>query len=112
MTTRTAAPAGHSGRQDRGGARTFFARVWSNRARAASNESLSVITAGAGEQEARKVFSHVFAMYKVFGGDIQRVCAQRGVPDVLVRRFVAEQAAWDKGLDKFDWDGSAKENSD
>ncbi len=51
-------------------------------------------------------------MYKVFGGDIQRVCAQRGVPDVLVRRFVAEQAAWDKGLDKFDWDGSAKENSD
>lgn len=60
------------------------------------------------EQEARKVFSHAIAMCKVFGGDIRQMCAQRGVPDYLITKLVAEQNFWDKGLGKFDWDGSAK----
>jgi hypothetical protein len=60
------------------------------------------------EQEARKVFSHAIAMHKVFGGDIRQMCAQRGVPDELVSKLLAEQAFWDQGLGKFDWDGSVK----
>ena len=58
------------------------------------------------EQEARKVFSHAIAMGKVFGGDIRQMCAQRGVPDDLISKLLAEQNLWDKGLGKFDWDGS------
>jgi len=60
------------------------------------------------EQEARKVFSHVVSLYKVFGGDLRQMCSARGVPDALFGRFVAEQKAWDWGLAKFDWDGSIK----
>jgi len=58
------------------------------------------------EQEARKVFSHAIAMCKVFGGDIRQMCAQRGVPDDLISKLLAEQNLWDKGLGRFDWDGS------
>jgi len=63
------------------------------------------------EPEARKVFSHALAMCKVFGGDIRQMCAQRGVPDELITKLLSEQAFWDKGLGKFDWDGSVKRGS-
>ncbi len=61
------------------------------------------------EQEARKVFSHAISLCKVFGGDVRRMCAERGVPDELISKFLEEQAAWDRGLAKFDWDGSVRE---
>jgi len=62
------------------------------------------------EQEARNVFSHVYALCKVFGGDIQQRCAQRGVPDDMIGKFIAEQALWDAGLLRFGEDGSEKRN--
>ena len=43
------------------------------------------------EQEGRRVVSHVIAMCKVFGGDIRQMCAQRGVPDDLISKLLAEQ---------------------
>jgi hypothetical protein len=63
------------------------------------------------EQEARKVFSHVVSLYKVFGGDLVKMCAERGVPASMVRKLAAEQKLWDWGLAKFDWDGSIKKSS-
>ncbi|HUI72073.1 MAG TPA: hypothetical protein VL354_16255 [Spirochaetia bacterium] len=60
------------------------------------------------EQEARKVFSHVFALAKVFGGNVRKMCADRGVPEPFVRKLLDEQDKWDRGLQKFDWDGSIK----
>ena len=63
------------------------------------------------EQEARKVVSHVLSMVKVFGGDVREMCAQRGVPDELLSTLLEEQAFWDKGLGRFDWDGSIKRAS-
>jgi len=64
------------------------------------------------EQEARKVFSHVVSLYKVFGGDLMEMCKARGVPEALVRKLIAEQKTWDWGLSKFDWDGSPKNSAD
>ena len=63
------------------------------------------------EQEARKVFSHVVSLYKVFGGDLMQTCKERGVPEALVRKLIAEQTAWAWGLSKFDWDGSPKKSA-
>ncbi len=63
------------------------------------------------EQEARKVFSHAVALVKVFGGNIRQMCAERGVPADLVERLLAEQDRWDRGLAKFDWDGSVKKDA-
>jgi len=63
------------------------------------------------EQEARKVFSHVVSLYKVFGGDLMSMCAERGLPEIMVRKLVAEQKVWDWGLAKFDWDGSIKKGT-
>jgi hypothetical protein len=60
------------------------------------------------EQEARKVFSHVWALCKVLGGDVRKLCAERGLSDELVEKFLDEQRVWDAGLSKFDWDGSVK----
>ncbi len=60
------------------------------------------------EQEARKVFSHVVSLYKVFGGDLMKMCADRGLPEIVVKKLIAEQKVWDRGLSKFDWDGSIK----
>ena len=60
------------------------------------------------EQEARKVFSHVFSMCNVLGGDIRQMCAQRGVPEHLITSLLREQESWDKRLGKFDWDGTVK----
>ncbi len=60
------------------------------------------------EQEAKRVFSNAFAICNVMGGDIRQMCAQRGVPHELVIKFLEEQGFWDKGLSKFDWDGSVK----
>jgi len=60
------------------------------------------------EQEARKVFSHTIALAKVFGGNIRKMCAERGVPEHLVSKLLDEQDAWDRGLQKFDWDGSIR----
>jgi hypothetical protein len=60
------------------------------------------------EQEARKVFSHVVSLYKVFGGDLMQMCTERGLPEALVRKLIVEQKAWDWGLSKFDWDGTPK----
>ena len=62
------------------------------------------------EDEARKVFTHVVSLYKVFGGDLYQMCATRGIPEILIRKFVAEQKFWDWGLAKFDWDGSPKKD--
>ncbi|HVP20173.1 MAG TPA: hypothetical protein VMU36_14395 [Spirochaetia bacterium] len=64
------------------------------------------------EQEARKVFSHAIAMCKVFGGNIRAMCAQRGVPDEMISKLLSEQEAWDRGLAKFDWDGSIKKSAE
>jgi hypothetical protein len=63
------------------------------------------------EQDARKVVSHVLSMCKVLGGDVRQMCAERGVPDDLLTALLAEQASWDEGLSKFDWDGSVKRAS-
>ena len=60
------------------------------------------------EQEARKVFSHAIAMCKVFGGDVRAMCAERGVPNEIIDKLLAEQETWDRGLAKFDWDGTLK----
>ncbi len=63
------------------------------------------------EQEARKVFSHVVSLYKVFGGDLLQMCAEKGLPEEMVKKLIAEQKAWDWGLAKFDWDGSPKKGA-
>jgi hypothetical protein len=63
------------------------------------------------EQEARKVFSHVVSLYKVFGGDLVKMCAERGLPEPVIKRLIAEQKVWDWGLSKFDWDGSIKKGA-
>ena len=63
------------------------------------------------EQEARKVFSHVVSLYKVFGGDLRQMCAEKGLPEAMMRKLIAEQKAWDWGLAKFDWDGSVKKDA-
>jgi hypothetical protein len=63
------------------------------------------------EQEARKVFSHVVSLYKVFGGDLMQMCADKGVPEEMVKKLIAEQKVWDWGLSKFDWDGSIKKDA-
>lgn len=60
------------------------------------------------EQEAKKVFSHAVSLARVFGGDVRAMCIARGVPGDLVDKFLREQAVWDAGLAKFDWDGSVK----
>ena len=58
------------------------------------------------EQETRKVLSHIVSLYKVFGGDLVRMGAERGLPEV--RKLIAEQKAWDWGLSNFDWDDRRK----
>jgi hypothetical protein len=63
------------------------------------------------EQEARKVFSHVVSLYKVFGGDLVQMCTERGLPHDMIKKLIAEQKAWDWGLSKFDWDGSIKKDA-
>ncbi len=63
------------------------------------------------EQEARKVFSQTISLAKVFGGDVRRMCVERGVPDHLLNKLLDEQERWDKGLQKFDWDGSIKKGA-
>ncbi len=63
------------------------------------------------EQEARKVFSHALALCKVFGGNVRRMCTERGVPREMVDRLLEEQRTWDQGLAKFDWDGSIKKTA-
>ena len=60
------------------------------------------------ERELKKVFEHVWALCKVFGGDIRKLCRERGVSPELVEKFLDEQKVWDAGLSKFDWDGSAR----
>ena len=60
------------------------------------------------EQEARKVFSHAIAMCKVFGGDVRAMCVERGVPNEMISKLLSEQETWDRGLARFDWDGSLK----
>ena len=64
------------------------------------------------EQEARKIFSHAVAMHKVFGGNIRTMCADRGVPEELIGKFLAEQDFWDRGLSRFDWDGSVRKKAE
>jgi hypothetical protein len=63
------------------------------------------------EQEAKKEFDHVLALCKVFGGDIRKLCRERGLSAALVEKLLDEEKAWDAGLSKFDWDGSAKKTS-
>jgi len=60
------------------------------------------------EEEARRVFSHVVSLYKVFGGDLYQMCTEKGVPEDMVKKLIAEQKTWDWGLSKFNWDGSIK----
>ena len=64
------------------------------------------------EQEARKVFSHVVSLYKVFGGDLVKMCEDRGMPEDMIKKLIAEQKLWDWGLSKFNWDGSLKKKAD
>jgi hypothetical protein len=64
------------------------------------------------EQEARKVFSHAIALCKVFGGNLRQMCAERGVPEEMISKLLAEQETWDRGLAKFDWDGSIRKSVD
>ena len=64
------------------------------------------------EQEAKKVFSHAVALSKVFGGDVRKLCTERGVPSELIDKFIKEQNVWDAGLKKFDWDGSIRKKAE
>lgn len=40
-----------------------------------------------------------------------QMCADKGVPEEMVRKLIAEQKVWDWGLSKFDWDGSIKKDA-
>ena len=64
------------------------------------------------EEEARNIFSHVVAVSKVLGGDIRQMCVGRGVPDKLINKLLAEMDFWDRGLRKFNWDGSPRKDGD
>ncbi len=39
------------------------------------------------------------------------MCAEKGLPEEMVKKLIAEQKAWDWGLAKFDWDGSPKKGA-
>lgn len=40
-----------------------------------------------------------------------QMCADKGVPEEMVGKLIAEQKVWDWGLSKFDWDGSIKKDA-
>jgi len=40
-----------------------------------------------------------------------QMCADKGVPEEMVKKLIAEQKVWDWGLSKFDWDGSIKKDA-
>jgi hypothetical protein len=61
------------------------------------------------EQEARLIYAHEVSLCNVFGGNVRQNCLDRGVPQEMVERFLAETEAWDRSLSKFNWDGSLKE---
>ena len=61
------------------------------------------------EKEARMIYAHEVSICNVFGGNVRQNCLDRGVPEDLVDLFIAETEAWDKGLRRFNWDGSLKE---
>ena len=45
-------------------------------------------------------------------GTSAQMCADRGVPEELIGKFLAEQDFWDRGLSRFDWDGSVRKKAE
>jgi hypothetical protein len=61
------------------------------------------------DQEAQMIYAHEVSLCNVFGGNVRQNCIDRGVPEEVVDRLIAESEAWDRSLKKFNWDGSVKE---